>query len=45
MKTARQIVRMGFDQNMGELYPFSLGDKLKVITEPSPYYRREEGIR
>jgi hypothetical protein len=42
MKTARQIVRMGFDQNMGELYPFSLGDKLKVITEPSPYYRREE---
>jgi hypothetical protein len=42
MKTARQIVRMGFDQSMGELYPFSLGDKLKVITEPSPYYRREE---
>ena len=42
MKTARQIVRMGFDQNMGELYPFSLGDKLKAITEPSPYYRREE---
>jgi hypothetical protein len=42
MKTARQIVRMGFDQNMGELYPFSLNDKLKVITEPSPYYRREE---
>jgi len=42
MKTARQTVRMGFDQNMGELYPFSLGDKLKVITEPSPYYRREE---
>jgi hypothetical protein len=42
MKTARQTVRMGFDQNMGELYPFSLGDKLKVITEPSSYYRREE---
>lgn len=42
MKTARQTVRMGFDQNMGELYPFSLNDKLKVITEPSLYYRREE---
>jgi hypothetical protein len=42
MKTARQTVRMGFDQNMGELYPFSLSDKLKVITEPSSYYRREE---
>ena len=24
MKTARQTVRMEFDQNMGELYPFSL---------------------
>jgi acyl dehydratase len=39
MKTARQSVRMDFDQNMGDLYPFSLDDKLKVITEPSPYYR------
>jgi len=39
MKTARQTVRMGFDQNMGDLYPFSLADKLKVITEPSPWYR------
>jgi hypothetical protein len=38
MKTKRQIVRMGFDQNMGELYPFSLEEKLKVITEPSPFY-------
>jgi hypothetical protein len=42
MKTGRQTVRIGFDQNMGELYPFSLNEKLKVITEPSPYYRREE---
>ena len=41
MKTGRQTVRMGFDQNMGELYPFSLEDKLKVITEPSPYYRKD----
>ncbi len=39
MKTARQTVRMGFDQYMGDLYPFSLADKLKVITEPSPWYR------
>ena len=38
MKTTRQTVRMDFDQNMGELYPFSLADKLKVITEPSPFY-------
>ena len=29
---------MDLDQNMGELYPFSLADKLKAITEPSPFY-------
>ena len=39
MKTGRQTVRMNLDQNMGELYPFSLADKLKVITESSGYYR------
>ena len=39
MKTGRQTVRMGFDQKICELYPFSLADKLKVITEPSPFYR------
>ncbi|MCP4616254.1 MAG: hypothetical protein GY844_07430 [Bradyrhizobium sp.] len=38
MKTARQSVKMDFDQHMGDLYPFSLAEKLKVITEPSPYY-------
>lgn len=38
MKTARQRVRMAFDQNMGELYPFSLREKLQVITENSPLY-------
>lgn len=38
MKTTRQMVRMDFDQNMGDLYPFSLAEKLKVITEPSAYY-------
>lgn len=34
----RQTVRMAFDQNMGDLYPFSLRQKLAVITEASPYY-------
>jgi hypothetical protein len=43
MKTKRQSVRMDFVQDMGELYPFSLEDKLKVITEPSPYYRNDAG--
>ncbi len=36
-------VSMSFDQNMGNQYPFSLNDKLKVITEPSPWYTREGG--
>ena len=39
MQTASQTVRMDFEQNMGDLYPFSLAGKLEVITEPSPYYR------
>lgn len=38
MTTAPQVVRMDVDQHMGNLYPFSLAEKLKVITEPSPYY-------
>lgn len=42
MKTARQTVHMDFDQHMGDLYPFSLADKLKVITEPSSYYERDK---
>ena len=41
MKTPRQAIKMDFDQNMGDLYPFSLADKLKVITEPSDYYSLE----
>jgi hypothetical protein len=41
MRTGRQAVRMDFEQNMGELYPFSLADKLAVMTEPSPYYQAE----
>lgn len=31
-------VTMGADEHNGHLYPFSLNDKLKVITEPSPWY-------
>ena len=31
-------VRMAPDQTMGALYPFSLNDKLAVITENSPWY-------
>jgi len=31
-------VKMDFDQHMGALYPFSLKQKLEVITENSPYY-------
>lgn len=38
MTTAPHTVRMDIDQHMGDLYPFSLAQKLKVITEPSPYY-------
>jgi hypothetical protein len=38
MRSGRIAVRMDAEQNMGALYPFSLADKLKVITEPSPWY-------
>lgn len=38
MRTRRIAVRMDMNQKMGDLYPFSLADKLKVITEPSPWY-------
>ena len=36
-------IRMGFDTHMGDHYPFTLADKLRVITEPSPWYTRESG--
>lgn len=38
MRIPRIPVRMDPDQHMGALYPFSLADKLKVITEPSDWY-------
>jgi hypothetical protein len=36
-------VRMDHDVAMGALYPFSLRDKLEVITEPSPWYAEATG--
>jgi hypothetical protein len=33
-----ETVRMGFDQHMGDSYPFTLAGKLKVITEPCRWY-------
>jgi len=38
MRSPRLRVRMDAAQHMGALYPFSLADKLKVITENSPWY-------
>jgi hypothetical protein len=38
MRSARIAVQMDADQHMGNLYPFSLADKLKVITENSAWY-------
>lgn len=35
---AREQVRMELDTHMGDLYPFTLADKLDKITEPSPWY-------
>jgi hypothetical protein len=40
---AAEAVIMDFDQNMGDLYPFSLNEKLAKITEPSPWYTAEQG--
>ncbi len=40
---APESVIMGFDQHMGDLYPFSLNNKLEKITENSPWYTKKEG--
>ena len=37
-RTKRTRVRMDADQHMGDLYPFSLKQKLQKITENSPWY-------
>jgi hypothetical protein len=39
----KEHVRMDHDVPMGELYPFTLRQKLEVITEPSPWYAAETG--
>lgn len=36
-------VRMGFEQHMGKHYPFTLADKLRVITEPCAWYTPDGG--
>jgi hypothetical protein len=38
MRSKRIPVRMDMNQNMGALYPFSLHEKLQVITEPTDWY-------
>jgi hypothetical protein len=38
MRRPRLRVQMGADTKMGALYPFSLRDKLSVITESSPWF-------
>lgn len=35
---AVEKIRMDFDQHMGDHYPFTLADKLQVITEPCDWY-------
>lgn len=40
-RTSRMPVTMGRDTHMGNLYPFSLADKLSVITEPNERFERE----
>jgi hypothetical protein len=34
-------VRMDYDRQLGQLYPFTLRDKLDVITEPLSYYESD----
>jgi hypothetical protein len=38
-------VVMGFDQQMGDLYPFSLNEKVERMTEPSSWYTNAGGSR
>lgn len=38
MRSPRRSVSLPYTQHMGALYPFSLEEKLRVITEPSAWY-------
>jgi hypothetical protein len=42
-RSAPEPVRMDFEQPTGPMYPFSLAEKLEVITEPLPWYTAEGG--
>ncbi len=39
--TRTETIKMDFDQHLGAKYPFSLNNKLKVITEMSPWYTQQ----
>lgn len=39
-RSERRTISLPFAQRMGDLYPFSLEEKLRVITEPSAWYAR-----
>lgn len=41
-RTKRTAIRMDADQHMGDLYPFSLTQKLAKITENSPWYSGDD---
>lgn len=41
--SSKTPVRMYFDQHMGDLYPFTLNEKLAVITEPMQWYTDKGG--
>lgn len=42
-KTAPETIIMQRYERMGDLYPFSLEEKLQVITEPHPWYTEDGG--
>ncbi|MGI8492791.1 MAG: hypothetical protein ACR2KC_05375, partial [Acidimicrobiales bacterium] len=41
MSRSGELVSIGYDEDNGEGYPFSLSDKLSRITEPHPWYTDE----
>lgn len=43
MFSRRAAVNLTFEGHLGEMYPFTLQEKLKVITEPSPWYVEKSG--
>src|SRR5215469_2458500 len=45
MREGGDTVSMTADDDNGALYPFSLASKLEKITEPHPWYHREEGLQ